>query len=150
MKIFVYTFTLLLYFGLLISCGTSKKAIENAPNVELVQPPSDKAVVYLIRPSMLGQLINTKVEIDGQYIGKTKGKQYLYTVLDPGTHTITSIAENTSEVPIELEAGKQYFFEQEIKMGVLKARNELVRIKEEDARIKLQKCKLSKEFVAEL
>ncbi len=148
MRLFVYTFTLFLFLGML-SCGTSKKAIENAPNVELVQPPSDKAVVYLIRPSMLGQLINTKVEIDGQYVGKTKGKQYLYTILDPGAHTITSIAENTSEVPIELEAGQQYFFEQEIKMGVLKARNELVRIDEADARIKIQKCKLSKDFISE-
>lgn len=147
MKHLIYSLVLL-SFLLLLSCGSSKKAAENAHKVQLVNMPTDKAVVYFIRPSMLGQLINTKVEIDGTLIGKNKGKQYLYATVEPGQHTLASIAENTSEIPIVLEAGQYYFFEQEIKMGVLKARNELVRIEETDARIKLQKCKLPKDFEA--
>ncbi len=138
----------LFFLFLIMGCSGSKKAAENAVPVVLVSPPSDKAVVYVLRPVFVGALLNFKFEVDGVLIGKTKGKQYIYTFVDPGNHTLVSIAENKSELPVVLEAGKTYFFEQEVKMGILKARNKLVRLDKIDAKIKLQKCKLPKDFVA--
>jgi len=131
----------------LAACSSSKKAANSTP-VNFVNPPADRAVVYIMRPAFVGSLLNFKVELDGQLIGKTKGKQYFYVFVEPGTRTLVSIAENKSEVPVVLEAGKTYFFEQEVKMGIVKARNTLVRIDEVDAKIKIQKCKLPKDFVA--
>lgn len=130
-------------------CSSSKKAGgKSGLPVALVSPPADKAVIYVMRPSALGALINFKVELDGEPLGKTKGKQYFYIFAEPGNRTLVSIAENKSEVPILVESGKTYFFEQEVKMGIVKARNQLVRIDEVDARQKLKKCKLPKDFVA--
>jgi len=129
-------------------CSSSKKAANSSPPINLVNPPADKAVIYVMRPTTMGGLINFRLEVDGKPIGKTKGKQYLYAFVDPGTRTISSIAENTSELPIKIDAGERYFFEQEVKMGIIKARNELVRLDEVDAKIKLQKRKLPKDFVA--
>lgn len=132
----------------LCACSGGKKAADNATPINFVSPPADRAAVYILRPALVGKLLNFKVEMDGQLVGKTKGKQYFYFFVEPGNHTLVSIAENKSELPIVMEAGKTYFFEQEVKMGIVKARNNLVRIDEVDAKIKVQKCKLPKDFVA--
>jgi hypothetical protein len=60
-----------------------------------------------------------------------------------------SQAENKSELPLVLEAGKTYYLEQQVRMGILMARNKLVRLEEGPGRERLLKCSLSKDLAAE-
>jgi hypothetical protein len=133
-------------------CGCS--AVGKAPpelDLEAKQlvPPEGKALVYIVRPSDFGRSVKFKVTVDGEYIGATGGSRFIYAVLEPGSHLIVSKAENASELAIVLEAGQTYYLEQKIQMGLLKARNKLARIEDEEGRKKLESCVLSNDLVAQ-
>jgi hypothetical protein len=100
--------------------------------------------VYIVRPSFLGLAINFRVFADGEEMGKTKGKRYLKFDLPAGNHLIMSKAENESEYELEVNAGEVYYLEQKVKMGALKARNELELLSTEEGLAALEKCKPAK------
>jgi hypothetical protein len=102
------------------------------------QPP-DKALVYVVRSTMLGNKIQSKLAVDGQWVGVNRGHNYFFLTLDPGPHYFCSKAENRSVLAVSLEAGKTYFLEQKIKMGFMKARNKLALIGDEEGKAKVAK-----------
>lgn len=112
--------------------------------LKTLQPPEGKALVYIIRHKSMGMLAKLNLYIDKKVIGQTKGKQFLYTFLDPGKHLIISRGENASVLPVELEAGKTYFFHQQPKMGLITIRSKLSKIEEQEAKRYLSYCRLSK------
>ena len=112
--------------------------------LQKLQPPEGKALVYIIRNKSLGMLGNLMLDIDRKIIGQTKGKQFLYTFLEPGKHLIVSRGENVSELPIHLEAGQTYFIQQKPKLGVFYTRSKLIRLDEEEAKRYLSYCRLAK------
>lgn len=104
------------------------------------EPPSDKALVYVLRPTMLGNKIQSKLAADGQWVGVNRGHNYFFLTLDPGPHFFCSKAENRSVLAVSLEAGKTYYLEQKIKMGFMKARNKLALLPDGEGTAKLAKC----------
>jgi len=103
------------------------------------EPPPDKALVYVVRSTMMGNKIQSKLAVDGQWVGVNRGRNYFFLTLDPGQHYFCSKAENRSVLALSLEAGKTYFLEQKIKMGFMKARNKLALLREEEGKAKLAK-----------
>jgi hypothetical protein len=87
--------------------------------------PADKVGVYIYRNESMGAASTMDVEIDGQPIGQTGAKTYLYKELPPGKHTITSKAENTDSIEIDAQAGTLSYIWQEVKMGLISARSAL-------------------------
>lgn len=65
------------------------------------------------------------VSLDERILGKTAAHTYFFLTLEPGPHSITSEAENTSTLKVDMEAGQEYYVWQEVKMGLLYARNKL-------------------------
>ena len=61
-------------------------------------PSSGKALVYVVRPSGIGGLVRFNVFVDNQAdeaeVGYTRGGQYIYFGVDPGSRKISSKAEN--------------------------------------------------------
>ena len=114
--------------------------------VREMRPPDGKALVYILRPTSFGGIVIMEVTSNGNYIGATGGGRYIYAILEPGNNTLVSKAENKSELQIVLEAGKTYYFEQKVKMGIIMARNELIRLDDAEGREKLLKCALSKDL----
>jgi len=107
-------------------------------------PVEEKATVYIIRNSAVGLLIRMSIECDGEKIGSTKAKQYVYTVLDPGEYTFVSKGgENKASLNIELEAGEVYYIRQQVKMGIFVARTGLELMNEEAGIKALKECNLS-------
>lgn len=127
------------------SVQAQKKASEDEDQeAKSLTPPADKALVYVYRPSSAGFAVRMEVTCDGKSLGSTKGNRYIYALLDPGTHTIKSKAENTAVLELKAEAGKTYYILQQVKMGGFQARTGLELIKDEkEARKKLDHCKLS-------
>lgn len=103
----------------------------------------DKAVVVVIRPTMMGQKIQTKLAVDGKWIGVNRGDTYFFFTLDPGEHYFCSKAENESLLALKLDAGKTYYLQQKMKMGIWKARNQLVLLADNEGLNGLLKCHLS-------
>ena len=115
-------------------------------DVKQTIPPQGKALVYVVRPNRAGGLIKFKLHVDGIHVGTTKARQFLYSILNPGPHLFMSKAENRSEMQLNLEAGKTYFLKQKIKLGGIKARNELILVNEIEGREMLEKCKLGRQI----
>ena len=92
-------------------------------------PVSDKATVYVVRPSGIGSLVRFNVFVDNEEaeseMGYTRGVQYIYFNVTPGHHKIYSVAENTDEIKIDVKANDVIFLEQEPTMGFLFARNNI-------------------------
>ncbi len=83
--------------------------------------PADKAVVYFMRPSATGALINF-VFFDGdQVIGRLNGGKYFRYECDPGKHLFWAKSENRSFLDANLEAGKIYIVHAQPMMGIGKA-----------------------------
>jgi len=63
--------------------------------------------------------------------------------VQPGTHKLTSKAENTSELTVDAVAGKLYYVWQEVKMGVMSARSKLQLVDEPTGKAGVQESKLA-------
>jgi hypothetical protein len=87
--------------------------------------PAGKAGVYIYRNENFGAAVKMDVFLDGKRLGDTVAKSYFYAEIEPGTHAVVGKSENDSEVRFHALAGKLYFIWQEVKMGLLYARNEL-------------------------
>ena len=91
----------------------------------------DKSAVYIYRNEGFGAAVKMDVLVDGKMIGQTAAQTYLYKELSPGKHTITSKAENDSTLEIDAKIGTLQYIWQEVKMGILFARNQLTVVSED-------------------
>jgi hypothetical protein len=107
------------------------------------EPPADKALIYVIRPTLFGNKIQTKLAVDGQWMGANRGNNYFFFSVEPGEHHFCSRSENRSLLTLHVEAGKTYYLQQKIDLGFWKARNEVVLLNEEEGKEGLAKCHLS-------
>jgi len=100
----------------------------------------DRALVYVIRGSSMGAAIRTWAFYDDELIGVTRGRGYSFAHVPSGERLIWSKAENTSALRVDVEAGKTYYFKQQIVPGIGKARVKLMQIDEATAAKLLRKC----------
>ncbi|RZJ09198.1 MAG: hypothetical protein EOP39_12055 [Rubrivivax sp.] len=61
----------------------------------------------------------------------------------PGKHTVESKAENTDKIEVDAQPGMLYYIWQEVKMGVLGARNKLQLVSEADGKKGVSETKLA-------
>ena len=104
---------------------------------------ADKALIYVLRPTMMGMAIQTKLAVDGEWMGVNRGNSYFFFSVAQGEHYFCSRAENHSAIALKVEAGKTYYLQQEIQMGVMKARTILVVMDDAEAQKKLPKMNMS-------
>lgn len=86
---------------------------------------SEKAGVYIYRNETFGAAVKMDVSVNGEPLGQTAAKTYLFTELPEGKHTICSEAENTAELEVDVAKGRLYYIWQEVKMGIMSARSKL-------------------------
>jgi len=106
----------------------------------LGEVPKDKALVYVIRPTMGGNKVQSKLGVDGKWAGINRGNNYFFFTLAPGEHFFCSQSENRSVVSLKVEPGKTYYLQQKVKMGFMKARTKLVVLNKEEGEKGLAKC----------
>lgn len=116
--------------------------------------PNDKAVVYFARTSSLGFAINFVYFDSLQAIGRFNGPKYMRYECEPGKHLFWARSENRDFVEADLEAGKIYFIEVEVKMGAVKAGVELSPVDPKDVKtmgkiLKLMDKRQSESFTTE-
>ncbi len=115
-------------------------------NYQLPQLPEEgKALVYVVRPEFAGGIVRFNVFVDDQEaeseMGYTRNQQYIYFNLMPGSHKIYSKAENWAEVDVDVKPGEIIFIKQEVKMGIIMARNALSIIEEDEGKYHVKTLK---------
>jgi len=105
-------------------------------------PPAGKAGVYIFRDEAMGAAVKMDVFLDGKKLGETASKTYFYVPVNPGSHEVMGKAENESKVQFNAVAGQSYYFWQEVKMGVMLARNNLSQVDAGRGKQGVMACKL--------
>jgi hypothetical protein len=101
--------------------------------------PSDLALVYVIRPTHIGMLVQTKLSVDRKCVGVNRVNNYFYVMLDPGPHYLCSTeGENHSLLSLVVEAGKTYYLQKKMVTTA-----DLQLLDEQEGKKGLAKCKLS-------
>lgn len=97
-------------------------------------PAAGKSVVYFVRESPLGLVINFSFFDNDKFIGKFDGAEYMRYECAPGEHLFWSRAENRDFITADLEPGKIYFVEVAPQMGFVKASVKLIPVDPKDAK----------------
>lgn len=103
---------------------------------------ANQAGIYVYRNESMGAAVKMDVSINGQPVGQTVANTYIYKAVPPGKTVITSKAENTETLEIDAKPGALYYIWQEVKMGVLYARNKLHQVSEAEGRKGVNETKL--------
>ena len=132
-KIFIVIFTAFMLGGCAtVPMGNVKQdtALKNfnAPNNK------DKAGIYVYRNETFGAAIKMHIRLDGKVLGSTAANTYLYKEVEPGLHTISSLAENTDTLEVSARKGTLSYIWQEVKMGMWSARSKLHLVDESEGR----------------
>ena len=138
---------LIAFSALLLASGCATlpmadPALDNAAKTFSVVPGKSK--IYIYRNESFGSAITMNVFIDGQAYGQTVARTYLVVEVDPGAHTIMGKSENEDLLKLTTVAGQIYYVWQEVKMGLLYARNMLQLVDEKTGRAGVMECNLAK------
>ena len=128
----------------LIGCASVPMGdVKQDAALKTFQVPADKAGIYVFRNESMGAAVKMDVIIDGQNIGETAAKTFMYREVAPGKHTVASKAENTDTIDVEIAPGKAAYIWQEVKMGFMFARTQLHLVSEEEGKKGVLETKLA-------
>lgn len=128
---------------LVTGCASVPTAnVERDNKAKTFAAPPGKANIYVYRNESMGAAIKMDVAIDGKPLGQTAAKTFFAIEVEPGKHSLLSKAENDSLLDVNAEAGKNYFVWQEVKMGLMYARNRLQLVDDATGKAGVNECKL--------
>lgn len=136
----------LVIVAFLAGCASVKMESKEASNKakEFGTPSAGMAGVYVFRDSFVGKALKKDIWIDGKCIGESAPDVFFHTEAAQGKHTLSTESEfSPNDLAIMLDAGKNYFFRQFIKMGVIKGGADLEIIPEAEARPAIAKLELA-------
>jgi hypothetical protein len=136
-----------LVLALAPGCATMNNVSKMPPDVDAkakrLTAPEDQALVYVVRPTMLGYPFGGTVTANGEFIGTTQGGIYIYALLPPGDYKFRVTGhDNDTDVAVKLEAGKVYYIYQSLYTGLFKGVTSLKVVSAEEGREALGQCAL--------
>ena len=111
---------LLVSVALLSGCAATQMIQPEKP-ISL-EPRQDSALLVIVRDVFWGGGVVFWNYLDDKLIGETKGRTYIATRVKPGPHYVVAATENTGVAHFDFKAGKRYFLQQGVTMGVWRAR----------------------------
>lgn len=107
-------------------------------------PAENQVGIYVYRDSVFGAALKKNLYLDGQFIGQSAPRTFLYVLAEPGTHRLETESEfGNNGLNFIAQGGKNYFFRQYIKMGVFIGGANLKEVSEERARRDMQNTHLA-------
>lgn len=105
----------------------------------------NKSGIYIYRNSFGGQALKKNIYINGELIGESANKVFFYKEVEPGEQTLSTESEfSENNLKVSTEGGKNYFFEQYIKIGVFVGGAGLKAVSDAEGMKNVQECKLAK------
>ncbi|UCH83367.1 MAG: DUF2846 domain-containing protein [Candidatus Latescibacterota bacterium] len=138
-------FLIMLALPLVVGCaGTSKAPAEDTEAAMTFKVPDDKGVVYLYRLGRAVAAANVSiVKVNSLEAGGTGPGTFFRWELKPGTYSFSaSTSESSKTVQLQVEAGKLYFIEQNIRLGLSEGRVQLKEVDEKTGKKNIQGMKM--------
>ncbi len=147
-KSLIYLFLIISLLTLTCSCAlvSREQMLKDSQSYALPQQSKDNVgLVYVVRPNLSGTMVRFNLFVNDADVpemeaGYTRGGQYIYFYIAPGTYTLYSVAENTAKGTITVEPNKIYYIEQIPSMGILFARNQLKLLDGIEGKYRLKNC----------
>lgn len=121
--------------GLFTGCASVKMESKDiSDKIKQFAPPSaGNAGIYLYRDGSLGAALKKDLRIDGKCVGESAPNVFFYTEVIGGRgHEISTESEfSPNTLTIMVEAGKNYFIRQYIKLGLIIGGADLETVSEE-------------------
>jgi len=133
---------------LLTGCASVNMAPkeESSKAKQFAQPSGTNAGLYIYRNSFVGKALKKDIWVDGKCVGESAPDVFFYTEVEGGkTHKIDTESEfspNTLELMVD--AGKNYFVRQYIKMGAFVGGAGVEQIPEEQGKRDVAALELAK------
>lgn len=106
----------ILFFSVLLFLTTSLFASSKDDEAKRISIPEGKSVIYILRPNDWSTAYFFVNKIDTTGLKTTGGHEFVYLVVDPGTHKVVCKGSTKeSELELTTEAGKAYYVNQELK-----------------------------------
>ena len=131
---------------LISGCASVPMASKEADSAlkQFAAPAPEKAGLYIYRDSAVGQALKKSVSLDGSLIGETANKVYFYKEIPPGNHVLSTESEfSDNSVTFAADAGKNYFAQQYLKMGVFVGGAGIKMVDEDVGKSEVLKCALA-------
>ena len=118
---------------------------QDAASKTFKAPSSNMAGVYIYRNSFVGKALKKTLLIDSVAIGETANKVYFHKEVTPGEHTLATESEfGDNALKFTAEAGKNYYFQQYLKMGAFVGGSGLQAVTEEEGKQAVLQCNEAK------
>jgi hypothetical protein len=130
--------------ALLAGCATVPKA---APDADLAAkqfpaPTPGHAAVYVYRNELLGSAVRMTVLLNGQHVGDTASRSFLWFWVAPGKHQLLSMP-GSATLELDAKPGASYFVWQEVKMGAWSPGSRLHLVDEATGKAGVSECSLA-------
>ena len=132
--------------ALLTGCASvkmeDKAASERAK--QFARPSAGQAGLYVYRDSPLGAALKRNIWVDDKCLGESAPNVFFYTEVAPGNRKVSTQSEfSPNDLALLVEAGKNYFVRQYIKLGVFVGGTGLETIPEEQGKAAVAKLELA-------
>lgn len=119
---------------------------QDAASKTFSAPASDQAGVYIYRTNAyVGKALKKGLSIDGVRIGETAPGVYFHRQVKPGEHSVSTESEfGENSLKFSAEGGKNYYFQQYIKMGVFVGGSGITAVTEEEGKKNVLQCNEAK------
>ena len=139
--------TIILLSALFAGCASVKMESKDASDkLKQFAPPSiGNSGLYLYRDSSFGAALKKNIFVDGQCVGQSAPNVFFYTEVAGGkVHVISTESEfSPNTLALMIDAGKNYFIRQYIKMGLFVGGADLEAMSEENGKLAISQLELA-------
>ena len=132
---------------LFAGCASVKMESKDASDKlkQFAPPPTGNAGLYTFRDSSFGAALKKDIFVDGKCVGESAPNVFFYTEVAGGKeHEITTESEfSPNALKLMVEAGKNYFVRQYIKMGLIIGGANLEVVPEDQGKLAVTKLELA-------
>ncbi len=137
----------ILLSALITGCASVKmESKEASDKLKQFAPPGiGNSGLYLYRDSSFGTALKKDILVDGQCVGESAPNVFFYTEVTGGkVHVISTESEfSPNTLALMVEAGKNYFIRQYIKMGLFVGGADLEAVSEEKGKLAISQLQLA-------
>ncbi|MFO0795364.1 MAG: DUF2846 domain-containing protein [Candidatus Brocadiaceae bacterium] len=132
----MHKFIIMLFITTLCGCATVQMASPQLDQeAKSFTASPEKSNIYIVRGMGAGLAVIFQIALDGKIIGSIAPNTYHLLAVTPGQHMISAFSmENSAQVSINAEAGKNYYIKVSTHMGWTVARVGIEIISEEEGK----------------